>query len=483
MPKSILLIDNFAGGISDGERVGIPGSFLKSAGVDFRSVPDSVSILPPLVAESEAAAADDVDGLVKWFVNDGTSLWGYADNGDLYKRVTSTWTRQRAVSTSAGQGLDVFNDYLYYSRNANLGRYGPLSGGASYTDGYQSLETTTTWAPCHAFGNKLLVGNGRYVSSLDDATVWVAQAVALPPDYSVRCMTTVGDWVAIGAVKGSNIYDYSDGKVFFWNGTESNYNFFINVPEGEPNALIGLDNMLLIIAGGRGKMYLAGITSGETEPVKSLPNVGTGKFVEVFPGAVTTWDGLTRIGVAGAGDSSTIQRGVFSYGAINKNYNRTLSFDYPISTGTETGTGVKIGALLATGPDSFYVSWRDGSDYGIDKIDTTALQASAYIETRIGDMDIPHRRKKVVNHQINFEPLASGESIALKYKRDRESSWVTAGTAAFSASGAIKTKVFPSKKYQAAEVQYRLELAASGSTSPDLKNLVVEWEAIQRLNA
>jgi len=484
MAKSLLLIDNFSGGLSDGEKIGTPGSFLKSAGVDFRSLPDSVSILPPLVAETEAAPTNDVDGLIKWFVNDGSNLWGYADNGDLYQRVAGTWTLKRAVATSVGQGLDVFNDYLYYSRNANLGRYGPLSGAPSYNDSYQSLTATTDFAPCHAFGNKLLVGNGRYVSTLDDSTVWVAQAVSLPPSYRVRAMTTVGDWVAIAAVRGTNIYDYSNGKVFFWDGTESNYNFFINIPEGEPNALLGLDNMLFVIAGGRGKMYLAGITSGETEPIKTLPDVGRGKFIEIYPGAITTWDGLLRMGVAGAGDSATIQRGVFSYGALNKNYARSLSFDFPISTGNETGTGVNIGALYATGPNDFYVSWKDGSSYGVDKIDTTALQSSAYIETRIGDMGIPHRKKKIVNHQLNFEPLAVGESLTLKYKREREVSWqtVTEGATDFATYGAIKTKTYPGSKYQAAEVQYRIELAASGSTSPNLKNLVVEFDGIDQLN-
>ena len=90
MAKEILLINKWYGGISEGEKVGIDGSFVASQGIDFRTQPDSITANKKMVAETEAAATDDITDLPIWIINDqtaiaGDTMWAYGNTGRLYR--------------------------------------------------------------------------------------------------------------------------------------------------------------------------------------------------------------------------------------------------------------------------------------------------------------------------------------------------------------------------------------------------------------
>jgi hypothetical protein len=178
---------------------------------------------------------------------------------------------------------------------------------------------------------------------------------------------------------------------------------------------------------------------------------------------------MLTFGVAD-GTSTTVKRGVYEFGQPNLNYPTSLNFSYPISTGTTSGTGMDIGAITAVG-NQIYVAWKDATAYGVDQLSTTVNQLSVVYETRminLPTMGIFNRFK------LFFKPLASGETITLKYDKDQSGSWTTLGSATFAADGAITTKLITGE-FKANDTQFQITLAGT-TTMPTVTKLVVGYD-------
>ena len=131
--RNTWLITNFTVGLSEGSKKGIDGSFRAGQGLDYRTDPDILTALKKLKKDSGTTITD----MPKWMVTENGNLWVYGDTGKLYKRNSSgTWSLMRTVSNSSGNGLAVFDDYLYYAYDKGFGRYGPLSGTPSFDDDF-----------------------------------------------------------------------------------------------------------------------------------------------------------------------------------------------------------------------------------------------------------------------------------------------------------------------------------------------------------
>ena len=103
----------------------------------------------------------------------------------------------RTVTNSNGQGLEVFNDYIYYTQNNQLGRYGPLSGVAVFDDNFLTgLEETPDFAPMVQFLDYVAVCHGNEVKKVygtesTGADIGTAD-LTLPVGYKIRAVTQVG---------------------------------------------------------------------------------------------------------------------------------------------------------------------------------------------------------------------------------------------------------------------------------------------------
>src|SRR6266403_761760 len=151
------------GGISIAKKVGQQGSFQFGTHLDITSDPNEIKL--NLTGTKKSASV--VVGLVKWIV-DGTPFdtnrYAYDDAGNIYKIDSSdTFTLLRTVASSVGQGMEVQNDYLYYTQNTQVGRYGPLSGAPTFTDNWQTgLNSTASsaFAPITVLNDRLIIGHG-----------------------------------------------------------------------------------------------------------------------------------------------------------------------------------------------------------------------------------------------------------------------------------------------------------------------------------
>jgi len=139
--KRILSQERFWGGISHDLKESPANGFYFGRSLDFRSEPSIVKILPKTTKESGST----VTGLIKWFEPVGTDMYCYADNGKVYKRTSAGVWSAAATETgnTHGNGMAYFplDDYLYFTADSYISRYGPISGTPTTTVNYFTDDT------------------------------------------------------------------------------------------------------------------------------------------------------------------------------------------------------------------------------------------------------------------------------------------------------------------------------------------------------
>ena len=469
----------FYGGTSESEKIGIQGSFAYGEKLNIFDEPSQMSILPKTVKVSGATVAD----LIKWIVP-GTphtaSKYFYGDAGKIYREESDgTWSLLQNTSNSGGQGMDVYDDYLYYTQDTQIGRYGALSGTPSFEDDWQTgLNDTsgTNIAPVKAFKDGLAVGHGNYLGWWDGST-WDEDMLVLPEGLQIRSLEVIDEFLVIGTWRGTAITDNEEGYIFLWDGASTTYNFFKKIPEGGINAMSNTRNRLLSVIGSSGNIF---INYNPFENVQQIPKMTLGTYCEVLPGAMTNWKNNTYIGVSGNSDNTTLKKGVYSWGSKSTKYPEVLNFSYQISTGNDTGNSLKIGAVEGIG-DYLYISWldSDGTTYGVDKVTNSGdPYAEAKLEALIFDNEQLYNDKLALTIKAVHFPLVAGESIQLGYKTNRADGWTTGD--ANSTVGSTKTILnVPPDDARFLEFQTECIMATSGTTSPTVTYFGMEFDDLK----
>jgi len=464
---NIWLIDNFTGGLSDQDDVGIRGSFDYGEQLDFRSNP---SVLTGQDKPSKNTTTI-IEALPKWMTLLGSDVFVYDEDGKIYKKGTP-WTKVHTnTETGVGNGFASMDGNLYYASNAKLGKddgtfAAPADAAQTFKDG-----ATGAWHPMKVFGGAggLCVGDGRYIAVLDyDGVTFDDEALTLPVDVRVKSLEVWNDYLVIGTYKGTNVYDDNEAQLFFWDGTSSTYNYSLSLNESGIHALLASPSGLMIQAGIRGSVYI--YNGGVPMLVKRIPSLARDgvTYNEIYPGAVTNFKGIPLIGVAGDGDDTTSVKAVYSWGTDNKNYPHVMNRDFLISTGTKTGATCQIGLVKALNDTNLYIGWRDNATYGVDLVNTGNKVASAIYRSLWFDANIGFTEKDFKAFFITMgDDMAANETITLKYRKDTETAFTTIG--AVSSAGTN----FYEFNYgiKARSIQLQLELAGTNNTLPTIKSI------------
>lgn len=347
---------------------------------------------------------------------------------------------------------------------------------AEFTSYYQFLVNDTEWHPLMHYSNMLLVGNERYLA-VWNASSYNPHRLILPSGYRLRCMGQWNEYAAFGFMKGSTVDESDQGLLVFWDGTADTYNLALPVPEGAINSMIGSGGQLDFIAGSH--LDLMRYTGGaEFQKLKRLPKITNRTTAEVFPGAMTMWQALERIGLAGDSDSTTIERGVYSYGRLNDLYPESLSYDYPISTGSRLSS-VDIGMVAVSG-NKLLIGFRDGTSYGVDVVDPTGSPfPTATIEYLIRDEGGVFKEKQLQAIRADYETLIDGHSFSVKYKLNRASDWHSGATSDFDEDDDLTTLRHDVDQGRHKEYQVAIDLATTVSTSPALLSVAAVEEILE----
>jgi len=478
MADQYLVQKFFHGGIAPSEKIGGRGSCFFSQRLNIFDEATKMSILPKTTKVSGDSGDTQVTDLIKWIVPAtpyNTNIYFYSEGGKIYRETSAgVWSSLQTTANSYGQGLELHGDYLYYTQNAQIGRYGALSGTPSFTDNWQTglnSTATTKYAPIKAFKEGLAVGHGNYLGWWD-GSVWDVDRLVLPPGLNIRSLEVIDEYLVIGTWRGTSITSNEEGYLFFWDGTSVTFNFFVAIPQGGCGALLNSRNRLLSSVGGNGSILL---NYNPFQKIITIPKLLINKYAEVLPGAMTNWRGMAQIGIGGNTDSADVIQGVYSYGNTNEQLPEVFNYSFTISTGTTGGTGVRIGALKGIG-DNLYISWKDGSTYGVDKVtNSNDPYATAIWESLIFDFDQPYHDKLAIKLKANYLPLVSGESIQLGYKTNRAASYTTA--TADSTVGSTETEIaIPPDYNRFKEFQFEAILATSVATSPTVTAISLKFD-------
>ena len=477
MSKKILTVKHFNGGISPSEKEGIRGGFYLSQNLDVISEPSNLTLNKKTTKDSGTTGVVD---LIKWFVSGSphdTNLYSIGDTGKFYKRIsTGTWSVLQTTANCYGQGMELYSDYIYYTQNTQVGRYGPLSGAPAFTDAWKTSLTDTSatgkrFAPIKTFAAGMAVGHGNIVSWWD-GTVWTLARLTLPTGFNIRAFDVIDEYLVISAWKGSTITNSEEGIAFFWDGTATKYNFPIPIPDGGMQAVINSRNRLLSMVNTDGTIYL---NYQPFQKVHKIPFLSNANYLEIYPGAVTNWRGSTFIGVAANTDTTSIVQGVYQWGAKSDKYNEILNLAYTPSHGKTQLTTLHIGALKGIG-NVLYISWQDDATYGVDVVSSTASPfATGTYQSLIFDDNRPLQEKLAVTIKAKHKALAAGESIQLGYKTNRAAAYVT-DTANSTVGSTVTRLPIPTSAARFYDFQFEVILAATGTTSPTVTSIGLEYD-------
>lgn len=337
----------------------------------------------------------------------------------------------------------------------------------AYHTYFQYLVSDTNYHSMKTFLNFIGICNGRYLG-IWDLIEYNPNRLIFPGEYSARCLGLFNEYFAIGCVKGSDVTSNENGRIFFWDGVSDLYNFFIDVPEGAINAMLGTKGVLEFIAGYNGAhmRYQGGASA---EKIRRLPKVANSDKIEIMPGAMTMYKALLHYGT-GPSTSSTIERGVYSYGSLNRSYPEALGYDYKISTDS-TGAGVTVGALTANN-GNLLIGWKDGLAYGLDEVSpTNNPYPSASIEFLTEDADRVYKDKTLQLYKGQYVALHDGESVIIKYSTDR--GMVTTMTDTTEDSREVRLTINNGRCF---EYQAGVELQTTTTTAPILLAAIMQYE-------
>lgn len=478
------VIDQWYGGIADAEKQIVRTTYLLEkqyqyyfgANIDILTDPGWVTLNRATVLDSPV---NTIKSLPKWIVSGqpyNSNTYIYCANGDMFQRdANGQYKLLFTVQDSSGNGLAMWQGFLYYTNNSGLGIYGPITlanptihNDAYLTQGFNNTANTGL-APISTLLPFLSIGHGNNLGKFD-GTNWTPNILTIPNGSYVRSMDTANNMLSIGTASGSGgTLNTNRGYVFFWDGANYTYNSFV-VADGGIDVILNNKNRLISLVGTTRGIYT---NASPFQKLQSFPKLRTHETIQILPGSATNYGGVAYFGVANSTTSPNLQQGVYHWGNRNDNYPEGLNLDFTISTGNTTN--IQIGALYGTG-NQMFVGWADNNTntFGIDVIQpSNPYFTSGYVEGMIVDDMRPVDDKNALTIKCSHLPLKAGESIQLAFKVNR-------GTYVLSTPnttvGSVLTKFPVINDYaQFKEIQAKAILGGQGTSTPAVTTLGVAY--------
>ena len=331
---SKFLINDFSGGIADSPRIGIKDSCARLENINIHD--DSRSIV---VNQAMKKISSNVvtDFIIK-FIQVGSNFFAFGNSGCVYYITGETVTKVYTDSNGAILDAGYFYGYLYWTTADKLGRCIATSTTvanwtANANNAWQNL-TSCSYHSLYSVGDRLFIGNKRYIAVVSDAGVFLANALDIKSDWTVRTLSLVKPLLLIG-IESNGL-----SKVITWNFiiADESYEEALGFEEGIVDGFQNVKGIIYATAGN----YLYWFDGITPLKIKELDN-------PVSLNARTVFNGKFYFAT---------KNGVYSWGRKNKNYPTVLNLEYLTSQGAVD----KIGALLGNA-SQLYVGWQNGIQY------------------------------------------------------------------------------------------------------------------------
>lgn len=468
MERRFLNIENWSGGLSDSPLLGIKGSFAEGVGIDIHSQPGVLGVNQRLIKDSGSIITELCKNAVN--ASDESSYWFSSSSGKIWKRTKEgVWSLAHTNTKGACLGACEWEDYLYYATETSLGRFGPLSGTAEWSDEWNTGLTSASYHPMAVQGLYLIIGNGSDIATVDDVGTFTPIGTpditfsSLPSNQKIRTIRKFGADVLIGTYSTNN----SPAMLIRWDTVSPTFlGDPPDIPQTTIQTIISEGTYAYIIAGEFGQIYY--YDGNIAIPYKQIPgNYASNKYLKVNPEAVCDFRGKTTFGVSNGSGDSTLQ-GVYSLGQKDKNYPIALNLDYVISQNKTSG--VEIGAMIVIDRD-IYVAWKEGTNYGVDKIDWNNKYNGAYYKPLVirGDR---FKNKVFKDFVITYKSKPQGTDLTLDYYKNYGSSSESISLR----DDADNNKMIGEKDIPAGALQPKITFKAEGNNAPEIENFYIGFE-------
>lgn len=308
----------------------------------------------------------------------------------------------------------------------------------------------------------LFIGDGSLIAKVQQNGVFVQET-----DLNVESdeVITVLEPFDVDLLIGTRWRNF--GRVLRWDTESDSWSGQDSVfDKGGVRAFLPDDNYVYVFAGEKGVMYF--YNGEKNELSQRIPGVLSGSVI-VNRNAVGFLNNIPLFGLSNV-SGNTVLQGVYGFGKYAPGYQVAMSLDFPVPT--DEFTNVQIGSILVDGIDA-WVSWQDGSDVGIAKVDYTAKYAGAYLETRVLTQgELRPQLKTLADVHVPYVELPSGTGITIGVKKAYEVSYTDKTVTDDPKRLAVRLKN-PSVP-NVASLQLRIGATVSGNDAPEMEDVLYD---------
>lgn len=462
MPKNgrIILKDFNLGGIADSKYHGIKNSLASIVGFNIHGEPGILKVAQKLTKESGATVDENVQKIVP--CSDGKSYLFSSGTGKIWERTNGgTYTLVHTDANGAILGADEHEGYLYWFTQNKIGRWqiGTAWGGAS--DNWNTFSNgNASFHPSIIKNGILYIGDKNYVAQIDGG-VFTGNALDIESKYRIKSLGETSTGILIGTYVNNNV---NKTKIFAWDTWSLSFTSEDAIPEVGINSFLALDNAIVVNAGTKGNLYAY---NGQTlNQFKRIPGSWDGSNEAlIHPYAAANFLGMPLFGLSNSSGNPALQ-GVYSFGSYSSNYPRVLNLEYVISQ--DKTSNIEVTAIAVVGTD-ILVAWKDGTTYGVDKVDWNNKYGSAYLETRI--IEVERTLGKDFSVNVHYRDLPNDTNIRLYSNKN------FAGYSEISLTDDANRKL----KYGAVKLagvqalQLKLAAVVSGNNAPEIESIEITY--------
>ena len=365
------------GGMANSKYQGLENSVATIVGLNIHEEPGVIKVNQKLTKDSGTTIDDFVKKLLP--CSDGNVYAFGSTSGKVWKRsALGVWTAEVIIAPGAGTAgvKDAFEDqgYIYYVTQSRIGRVAVGSAWTTRNDNWATLTNgDADFHPCQSVNLVNYIGDGNLVSQVEDG-VFTADALDIKKPLRVRSLGIFDTALLIGSYVADNI---NVTEIFNWNTWSVSFSNSDPIPEKGINAFLKIDNACYANAGEKGNIYA--FDGGALRKVKRIPgDWSIGKKAIVHSDATAEFN-IPLFGLSNLANNPCLM-GVYGLGCYSADYSPVLSLEYVISQNKTAS--IEIGSILVI-DDYALVSWKDGTTYGVDRIDSTLKYDGAYFETRL----------------------------------------------------------------------------------------------------
>lgn len=337
---------------------------------------------------------------------------------------------------------------------AAVATYNPtdLSGVNMILFAYRLVKTNNTWHPTAYFtgtGSALLcIGNGNYLATYNfgndqnpSSQQFRRHALYFTPGEEVCGLTTNYGYLVIGTERRSTNTSRNTqfGRLYFWSGSTTAPDFYIDLPMGAPYGLYSYNNVTYMEIAGSLYAWSGGQTVLKVRKLgyQNTDYMNTVDQTRVNPRGFTSRYNILMMGYPSFTTDPNLDYGIWSWGGVELTYPNSLGYSYSQSIvsyneSNDTYTNLnytsqnnlKLGCCVNF-VDSMYSSWQyvDSNSVthsGLDVVDNSSTPASfVTFSSLIFDGGVVYKEKNALRYKVKFESIPTGWTLTPWWIIDR----------------------------------------------------------------